>query len=118
MCLFFVMFYSDTKTTHALIGVCFPAIIISGSKLHVKHRLLFKVKTTTGMIRMHWLVLFHEKLNTFQTRYEESRSQRKTYTLGDDALGGRRYEEFVPEKIRSTLSFQSAKMEKKSMLNV
>ena len=68
-CDYLLLFYP----THVFIGVYFPGIIISRSKLHVEHRLLFKVKTTTRMTRMHWLVFFHEKWNAFQRLYEKSR---------------------------------------------
>ena len=66
---FLILFYPS----HVFIGVYFPGIIISRSKLHVEHRLLFKVKTTTRLTRMHWLVFFHEKRNAFQRLYEKSR---------------------------------------------
>ena len=61
--------------THVLSGVYFPGIIISRSKLHMEHHLLFKVKTITGMTRKHRLAFFHEKWNTFQRLYEKSNIQ-------------------------------------------
>ena len=79
-CDYLLLFYP----THVFIGVYFPGIIISRSKLHVEHRLLFKVKTTTRMTRMHWLVFFHEKWNAFQRLYEKSRfsaNRRERHTL-------------------------------------
>ena len=79
-CGYLLLFYP----THVFIGVYFPGIITSRSKLHLEQQLLFKVKTTTRMTRMHWLVFFHEKWNAFQRLYEKSSfsaNRREGHTL-------------------------------------